>query len=97
MANIYSSDLLTIANDSTQWINKYDYLSLQQMLVAMSQMQAQLFLGQSRISHFMPALESLDFCVPSFPPVVWDWISEQDFSQVGAFVVFTGLVQLWAL
>lgn len=60
-------------------------------------MQAQLFVGKSGISHFMPALESLDFCVPSFPPVVWDWIFRQDFSQVGAFVVFTGLVQLWAL
>jgi len=51
----------------------------------MSHLQAQLFLAKSRISHFMPALESLDFSVPRFPPAVWDWIFRQDFSVVGGF------------
>lgn len=31
------------------------------------------------ISHFMAALESLDFCIPGFSLVVWDWIIRWQF------------------
>lgn len=59
---------------------------------------AQLFLRKSRISHFMPALESLDLCF-----LISSCGLRLDLQKrfvlffsfmVSAFVVFTGLVQL---